>query len=54
MQNGTRRTIVWDEENRIQSVADNGQTQDYKYDDAGERVIKCSATIWMRVARQSG
>ncbi len=38
--NGTRRTIVWDEENRIQSVADNGRTQTYKYDDAGERVIK--------------
>jgi YD repeat-containing protein len=38
--NGTRRTIVWDEENRIQSVADNGRTRTYKYDDAGERVIK--------------
>ena len=41
--NGTRRTIVWDEENRIQSVADNGRTQTYKYDDAGERVIKRGA-----------
>ncbi len=43
LSNGTRRTIVWDEENRIQSVADNGRTQTYKYDDAGERVIKRGA-----------
>ncbi len=39
-QNGTDRTIVWDEENRIQSIADNGHTKTYKYDDSGERVIK--------------
>jgi RHS repeat-associated protein len=39
-QNGTRRTIVWDDENRIQSVADNGSTKDYKYDDHGDRIIK--------------
>src|SRR5437016_8187293 len=39
-QNGTRRTITWDEENRIQSIADNGQTKDYKYDDQGQRMIK--------------
>src|SRR6266496_42318 len=38
--NGTRRTITWDEENRIQNVADNGQTKDYKYDDQGQRMIK--------------
>jgi RHS repeat-associated protein len=38
--NGTRRTIVWDEENRIQSIADNGHTETYKYDDQGDRVIK--------------
>ena len=38
--NGTRRTIVWDEDNRIQSIADNGHTETYKYDDAGRRVIK--------------
>ncbi len=40
LNNGTKRTIEWDEENRIQSVADNGHTMTYKYDDAGERVIK--------------
>lgn len=38
--NGTRRNIVWDEENRIQSIFDNGQQQAYKYDDAGDRVVK--------------
>ncbi len=38
--NGTRRTITWDDENRIQNVADNGQTKDYKYDDKGDRMIK--------------
>jgi len=38
--NGTRRTIVWDEENRIQSISDNGHTKTYKYNDAGQRVIK--------------
>ncbi|HEX6287738.1 MAG TPA: SpvB/TcaC N-terminal domain-containing protein [Herpetosiphonaceae bacterium] len=39
-QNGTRRTIVWDEENRIQSLFDNGHEHTYAYNDAGERVIK--------------
>jgi RHS repeat-associated protein len=39
-QNGTRRTQVWDAENRIQSIADNGHTKTYKYNDAGERVMK--------------
>jgi len=39
-QNGTRRTLVWDEENRIQSISDNGHTKTYKYNDAGQRVIK--------------
>lgn len=39
-QNGTRRTIVWDEENRIQEIANNGHTMRYKYDHDGNRVIK--------------
>jgi RHS repeat-associated protein len=39
-QNGTRRTIVWDEENRIQSLFDSGHEKTYKYDDQGNRVIK--------------
>ncbi|RIK35093.1 MAG: hypothetical protein DCC55_31410, partial [Chloroflexi bacterium] len=39
-QNGTRRTIVWDEENRVQSIFDNGHEIRYKYNHQGERVIK--------------
>ena len=38
--NGTRRSIVWDEENRIQSLFDNGHEKTYKYDDQGQRIIK--------------
>jgi RHS repeat-associated protein len=37
---GQRRTITWDEENRIQNLFDNGHEKTYKYDDGGERVIK--------------
>jgi RHS repeat-associated protein len=39
-QNGTRRSIVWDEENRIQSIVENGQPLTFTYNDAGERVTK--------------
>ncbi|MGH9893456.1 MAG: RHS repeat domain-containing protein, partial [bacterium] len=39
-QNGTRRTIVWDDENRIQEVSDQGHVKTYKYDDQGNRLIK--------------
>jgi RHS repeat-associated protein len=38
--NGTRRTIVWNEDNRIHTLDDNGHTKAYKYDDQGTRVIK--------------
>ncbi|MEV6815219.1 SpvB/TcaC N-terminal domain-containing protein, partial [Micromonospora sp. NPDC051296] len=38
--NGQRRTTVWDEDNRIQSISDNGRETTYKYGSAGERVIK--------------
>jgi RHS repeat-associated protein len=38
--NGTSRTIVWDDENRVQSIFDNGHEKSYKYDDKGERVVK--------------
>lgn len=40
---GTVRIIDWDEENRIQRIIDNGNEKTYKYNDAGERVIKDSA-----------
>ncbi|HET9495728.1 MAG TPA: SpvB/TcaC N-terminal domain-containing protein [Chloroflexia bacterium] len=39
-QNGQSRDIVWDEENRIQSIADNGHQLTYKYNHGGTRVIK--------------
>jgi len=37
---GKRRTIVWNEENRVQQISDNGQTTTFVYDDSGQRVIK--------------
>jgi YD repeat-containing protein len=42
-ENGTQRAIVWDEENRIQSVTDGGQEVAYKYDHSGNREIKSSS-----------
>lgn len=38
--NGQRRTIVWDDENRIQSISDDGNATTFAYDDAGQRMIK--------------
>jgi RHS repeat-associated protein len=38
--NGTRRTLTWDEENRLSSVADNGQTTRFLYDAEGTRTNK--------------
>jgi RHS repeat-associated protein len=40
---GQRRTIVWDEENRIRSISDNGRTTRFVYDHAGDRIIKTGA-----------
>jgi len=40
--NGTRRAIVWDEENRIQEVQDPQHTESYSYDDQGQRMIRRS------------
>ncbi len=37
---GQRRQIVWDEENRIRAIADNGSVQHYIYDASGTRVLK--------------
>ncbi|NOQ25366.1 MAG: hypothetical protein GQ564_08385, partial [Bacteroidales bacterium] len=34
------REILWDEENRIRAIADNGLVNHYIYDASGERVIK--------------
>src|SRR5262249_41502743 len=38
--NSTRRTIVWDDENRVRSIFDNGHEKTYKYDDDGQRAVK--------------
>jgi RHS repeat-associated protein len=38
--NGTRRTLTWDEENRLTAVADNGQTTRFLYDAGGMRTNK--------------
>ncbi len=35
-----RRNIVWDEENRIQAIYDEGTKSHYKYDFSGERIVK--------------
>ena len=37
---GQRQQIVWDEENRIRAIADNGSVQHYVYDASGTRVLK--------------
>ncbi len=39
-QNGTRRVITWNEENRVKQIDDNGKSTYFLYDDAGERVVK--------------
>jgi len=38
--NGTRRTITWDDESRIQAIQDNGHTFSYTYDASGQRITK--------------
>ena len=39
-QNNQKRQIVYDEENRMLALADNGKASHYIYDAAGERIIK--------------
>ena len=36
----SERKILWDEENRMKAVSDNGYTSYYSYDASGERVLK--------------
>lgn len=38
--NGQRRNILWNEENRVKEIQDNGRSTYFLYDDAGERVLK--------------
>ncbi len=37
---GQKRTILWNEENRVKEIDDNGKATYFLYDDAGERVVK--------------
>ena len=37
---GQKRIMLWDEENRIRSIYDNGSQHHYVYDASGERVLK--------------
>lgn len=37
---GKKRTILWNEENRVREIDDNGKATYFLYDDAGERVLK--------------
>ena len=39
-QNGTKRVITWNEENRVKQIDDNGKSTYFLYDDDGERVVK--------------
>jgi YD repeat-containing protein len=39
---GNERKLLWDEENRLEAVSDNGYVSNYWYDAAGERVVKTS------------
>jgi len=39
-----RRNMMWDEENRIRAISDNGAFYHYIYDAAGERVLKGQST----------
>lgn len=38
--NGRRRSIIWDEENRIQEIGDPKNTLAFAYDDSGTRMLK--------------
>ena len=37
------RSMVWDEENRLRGINDNGRLHLYTYDHTGERTLKSSA-----------
>jgi YD repeat-containing protein len=41
---GQKRKIMWDEENRLRAVHDNGALYHYIYDASGERIIKGQST----------
>ena len=38
----SERKLLWDDENRIMAISDNGYVSTYRYDDAGNRTVKLS------------
>ncbi len=47
---GQRRQLLWTEENRLREVSDNGRTTTFRYNAAGERVVKrgrFGETVWI-------
>jgi RHS repeat-associated protein len=40
LESGRRRTMVWDEDDRLASVSDNGHTTSFVYDHSGQRAAK--------------
>lgn len=54
---GQRREILWDEENRIRTISDNGADHHYVYDASGTRVLKAKGTgqsIYINGKRAAG
>ena len=54
---GQRRKMIWDEENRLRSVAVNGQLNSYVYDASGTRVLKgqgSGQSVYVNGGLQSG
>ncbi len=49
-----RRILVWDEENRIRSITDNGVVHNYVYDAGGERVLKSRGDRTQTAAAEGG
>lgn len=38
----SERKLLWDDENRLMAISDNGYVSTYRYDDAGNRTVKLS------------
>lgn len=39
-ENISKRQLLWDDENRLLTINDNGYVSTYRYDDAGNRTVK--------------
>ena len=38
----SERKLLWDDENRLMAISDNGYVSTYRYDDTGNRTVKLS------------